>query len=341
VEDCRLWERHAAYRALDRLLSHMSAEEQAKVRGRVIYVLSTLYSVGFRTLGRIYDDQFGPYGEPLDDPEVLEAVGRPPFGPAQRGWREAAWLFTKNDVDAYLYTYLAMQTGDVTGYVALKEFERSAPDRVSIGGFVDPKAKRWVPPYEFYPPEAPIGGVPFSDMSRIHDDPWEFALARLHEMPFVKVGEAFFFLGITNFVAVKPEQLTPHDVQTLQAMLGLQMDGVLTPKLSVRAIQYAAVNGSPVSELTLAIMYLDGVGVPADFARSFYWFCQAERKGSPEAKFAVSTFFAKGVEGVADQDKAKAVTLRLASAMAGYAPSAARLQQLLAQVAFGPRPAVE
>ena len=41
----------------------------------------------------------------------------------------------------------------------------------------------------------------------------------------------------------------------------------------------------------------------------------------------MSTFFARGVEGVADQDKAKAVVLRLASAMAGFTPSAARLQQ--------------
>jgi hypothetical protein len=234
-----------------------------------------------------------------------------------------------------------MQTGDLSGYVMLKDFERSAPDRISIGGFSDAKAKRWVPPYEFYPPEAPIGGVPFSDMSRLHDDAWDFSLARMSLLPFVKVGQAFFYLGITNYVAVRPDQLTPHDVQTLQAMLGLQMDGVLTPRLSVRAIQYAAVNGSPESELTLAIMYEEGIGVPADYARSFYWFCEAQRKGSPEAKFAVSTFFAKGVEGVADQDKAKAVVMRLASAMAGFAPSAVRLQQMLAQVSYAPPRAVE
>jgi TPR repeat protein len=108
--------------------------------------------------------------------------------------------------------------------------------------------------------------------------------------------------------------------------------------VSLRAIQYAAVNGSAQSELTLAIMYEEGIGVPPDYARSFYWFYEADRKGSPEAKFAMSTFFARGVEGVADQDKAKAVVLRLASAMAGFAPSAARLQQMLAQVAFQPRP---
>jgi TPR repeat protein len=232
-----------------------------------------------------------------------------------------------------------MQTGDVSAYVMFKDFEHSAPDRGGIGGFVDAKAKRWVPPYEFYPPEAPLGGVPFSDESYPrNDDVSAYALTRMNELPFVHVGRALFYLGVTDGVPISPAQLSPHDVQTLQAMLGLAMDGVLTPLLEVRAVQYAAVNGSAQAQLVLAVMYEEGVGVPPDYARSFYWFIQADRQGSPEAKFAMASFFARGVEGVADQDKAKAVVLRLGSAMAGFAPSAVRLQQMLNQVAAGPRP---
>lgn len=339
LTDCRQWERLAAYRALNRLLEHMSTEEQTRVRNRVIYVLSTLGADGFRTLGRIYDYQYGPFGEPADDVVALEVLGRGPRGPAHPPCPVAANLFPRNDVDAYVYNYLAMQTGDVASYVALKDFERSAPDRVSFGAFADAKAKRWVPPYEFYPPDAPLGAVPFSDESRPHgDDIYEYALSRLPELPFVHVGRALLYLGVTDAVADTPAQLTKRDVQTLQAMLGLPEDGLMTNLLSLRAIQYAAVNGSCQAELVLAVMYEEGIGVPADYARSFYWFSEAALKGSPEARFAMSSFFARGVEGVADQDKAKALVLRLASAMDGFTPTAARLQAMLTQVAILPRP---
>jgi hypothetical protein len=341
LDDCREWERHAAYHALDRLLTRMSSQEQDKVRNRVVYVLSTLGADGFRTLGRLYDYQFGPFGEPSDNPQALEAVGRAPGAPPG-GWRQAAFLFPRNDVDAYMYNYLAMQTGDVSAYVMLKDFEHSAPERASYGGFVEAKAKRWVPPYEFYPPDAPAGGVPHSDESHPRgEDAFDYALTRMPQLPFVHVGRALYYLGITDFVPAAPADLPPRAVQTLQADLGLPMDGVMNNLLAVRAIQYAAVNGSAQSQLALAVMYVEGIGVPADYARGFYWFTQADRQGSPEAKFAMASFFARGVEGVADQDKAKAVVLRLGSAMAGFQPTAARLQAMLTQVASQPRPPVE
>ena len=228
---------------------------------------------------------------------ALDVLGRgPPRGPPQPPCLVAADLFPRNDVDAYVYNYLAMETGDVASYVALKDFERSAPDRVSFGSFADATAKRWVPPYEFYPPDAPLGAVPFSDESRPHgDDMYEYALSRMPELPFVHVGRALFYLGVTDAAPDTPAQLTRRDIQALQAMLGLPMDGLMTNLLSLRAIQYAAVNGSPEAELTLAVMYEEGIGVPADYARAFYWFTEASLKGSPEARFAMSTFFAAGV----------------------------------------------
>jgi TPR repeat protein len=340
LDDCRQWERHAAYHALNRLLEHMSSEEEDKVRNRVIYIQSTLGADGFRTLGRLYDFRFGPFGEPADNPQALEALSRGPCGgPCLR---MAATLFVRNDVDAFTYNYLATQTGDVSAYVMLKDFEHSTPERASFGGFAEAKAKRWVPPYEFYPPDAPASGVPHSDESHPRgDDAWDYALSRMPELPFVHVGRALYFLGITDFVPAAPSDLPPRAVQTLQADLGLPMDGVMNNLLAVRAVQYAAVNGSAQAQLVLAVMYVEGIGVPADYARAFYWFTQADRQGSPEAKFAMASFFARGVEGVADQDKAKAVVLRLGAAMAGFQPSVARLQAMLTQVTYQPRPPLE
>lgn len=331
-DDCRAWERHFAYQALDRQLSRMSSDEHAKVRDRVVYILSSMGAEGYRTLARVYDQDYGPYGEPADNAQALKAWGRGRDDQGRGGHPAALGLFPRNDVDAYLYNYLAVQTGDVGAYVLLKDFERSDPRRAGYGAFVEAKAKKWVPPFEFYPPDAPAGGVPHSDESEPRGDAYEQALRRVNELPFVHVGQALRYLGVTETAATNPDQLSRGHVETLEAMLGRAQDGRLDPIERVRAIQYAAVSGSPRAQLVLAVMYAEGVGVPADYARAFHWFSEADRQGSAEAKFAMSTYFALGVSGVADQDKAKAVVYRIDSALEGFAPTVERVQGILAQV---------
>jgi len=120
-------------------------------------------------------------------------------------------------------------------------------------------------------------------------------------------------------------------------MLGHPMESRLSYLERVRAVQLAATNGSSEAQLVLAVMYSEGIGVPADYARAYHWYEEAARQGSPEAKFALSTFFALGVAGVADQDKAEAVVQRIDSALSGFGPSASRLQAVLAQVSRSQR----
>jgi TPR repeat protein len=336
-DDCRAFERHMAYQRLDRQLSQMTREEQEAVRDRVIYVLSTQDAEGYRTLARLHDGLYGPFGEPEDNREAREAWGRSNSGNSRdrnrRGYWAATNLFPRNDVDAYLYNYLAVQTGDVGAYVLLKDFERSAPSRDQYQRFVEGKARQWTPPFEFYPNTAPQSGVPFSDESRPRGDAYEYALSRMGgELPFVHVGRALRYLGVTDNVAARPEDLSKRQIETLEAMLGHPMEGRLSYLERVRAIQLASINGSSEAQLVLAVMYAEGVGLPADYARAFKWFEEAARQGSPEAKFAMSSYFALGVSGVADQDKAQAVALRIDSALSGFGPSAGRLQAVLAQV---------
>ncbi|HEY0601164.1 tetratricopeptide repeat protein, partial [Brevundimonas sp.] len=338
-DDCRAFERHMAYQRLDRQRGQMTREEQESVRDRVVYILSTQDAEGFRTLARLHDGLYGPFGEPEDNREAREAWGRGGGAGAdgrdrrRRGYLAATSLFPRNDVDAYLYNYLAVQTGDVGAYVMMKDFERSAPSRDQYSRFVEAKARQWTPPFEFYPNEAPASGVPFSDESRPRGDAYEYALTRMGtELPFVHVGRALRYLGITDAVAQRPEDLSKRQVETLEAMLGHPMESRLSYLERVRAIQLAAVNGSSEAQLVLAVMYAEGIGLPADYARAFKWFDEAARQGSPEAKFAMSSYFALGVSGVADQDKAQAVALRIDSALSGFGPSAARLQAVLAQV---------
>lgn len=333
-DDCRAVERATAYRSLDRLLSQMSSEEQEKVRGRVIYILSTQGAPGFRTLSRMHDNYFGPFGEPSDNPQAGMARGKP-YKP---GTPQVLNLFPRNDVDAYLYNFLAVQTGDVGAYVMLKDFERSSPERATVGQYVEAKAKRWIPPYEFYPPESPSSGVPHSDESDQIGDAQQAALGRIRELPFVHIGEALYYLRAATRAATTEDALYPQEIQDFQARIARPQTGVLTPIEKVRVIQYAAVNGSPKAQLVLAVMYAEGVGVPRDYARAFHWFAEADRQGSAEAKYAMSTYFSLGVAGVADQDKAKAVVYQIDSALSGFKPSVGRLQQVLAQVSRPSRP---
>lgn len=338
-DDCRAFERHMAYQRLDRQLGQMTREEQEAVRDRVVYILSTQDAEGFRTLARLHDGLYGPFGEPEDNREAREAWGRGGGGGSadrdrrRRGYLAATSLFPRNDVDAYLYNYLAVQTGDVGAYVLMKDFEKSAPSRDQYSRFVEAKARQWTPPFEFYPNEAPASGVPFSDESRPRGDAYEYALTRMGtELPFVHVGRALRYLGITDTVPARPEDLSKRQIETLEAMLGHPMESRLSYLERVRAIQLAAINGSSEAQLVLAVMYAEGIGLPPDYARAFKWFDEAARQGSPEAKFAMSSYFALGVSGVADQDKAQAVALRIDSALSGFGPSAARLQAVLAQV---------
>jgi hypothetical protein len=192
-----------------------------------------------------------------------------------------------------------------------------------------------VPPYEFYPPDAPESGVPHSDESEPADEVDRIALYRVNELPFSHIAEALAYLHVIPKPCVEKE-LTPHDVQTFQAMLGRPTTGWLSPLEKVRAIQFAAVNGSPHAQLVLAVMYAQGVGVPPDYARAFHWFEEADRQGSPEAKFAVATYFSEGLAGVADQAKAEAVVHQLDAALAGFRPSAQRLRRMLELVSPGP-----
>lgn len=330
-DKCREYERDRAYRLLDQQLSMMDSGERDKVRDRVIYILSTMGAEGFRTLGRIYDKQYGPMGEPANDPQAARAMRQG----ADYALVNARTLFERSDVDAYLYNYKAMETGDVSAYVLLKDFEKSEDGRARYAAFVETKAKRWVSPYEFYPPEAPAGGVPHSDESR-PDDATVYALSRMEELPFVHVVRALNYLDMLHADCTGPADVPKQTIDSLRQAIGMPSGERLTYLDRVRAIQLAAVNGDSRSQLVLAVMYSEGVGVEVDYARAFYWYQQAEKQGSPEARYAMSTYFDLGLAGVADQDKAESVVMQLDSAMAGFRPSAGRLQAVLAQVSRNP-----
>ncbi len=318
---CRDLERQNAYAALETLANNLTGPDRERVRDRVIYLLSTEGARGYLTLSRMYDRRYATFGEPWSDP-VAQGVNV----------SNTSAIFVRSDADAWLYNYLAAGTGDIGGYVALNQFEQINPDKADA---LTAAANRWTPPFEFYPPEPPEnkpGAVQYSDESRPGDGADEEALREFTSVPFVHVGRALAFLQVSHGVPVAPRDLDSHAIAAFHELIGEPVSGPFSLLDAVRAVQLAAVRGSVDAQLVLAVMYSEGIGVRADYARALRWFEAAAHQGSPAAQFAVSTYFSLGAEGIADQDKAAAVAARLASAVEGFHPSAERMRDLLAHV---------
>jgi TPR repeat protein len=321
ISTCRDLARQEAYQNLEGLASNFTGFERQQVRDRVIYLLATLGSKGYLTLSRMYDRNYATFGEPWTDPVA-----------AQANVTNTSAIFVRSDADAWLYDYLAAGTGDVAAYMALKNFETNFPDKPDA---LVPAANRWTPPFEFYPPDPPenkTGAEPYSDESRITDAADEYALRAFEAVPFIHISRALCFLQVSHCDAKSVRELDQHAVGAFHAKIGEPVQDPFTLLDGVRAIQLAAVQGSADAQLLLAVMYSEGIGVRADYARSLKWFEAAAHQGSPAAQFAVSNYFALGVEGVSDQDKAAAVAQRLASAVDGFHPSAQRLRDLVAHI---------
>jgi TPR repeat protein len=340
IDDCREDERYNADAALIDITSHMSAEDIAAVRDRVIYIFASQGAPGLLKLARIYDEPgYDVYGEPW------------PFGLSDRRLdihrrvrRNHLAMFTPRPVDAWLFYFLAAQQGDPMAGLALADFEGRT--RSDFRNYATEKAFRWTSPFEYYPPETTArGGIPLSDES--YCDPMGPVSLIIHAVPPTVIEDALRDLNYLQGVPVpahRPNIVGRPGVKFVgvditaaaarfQGSLRERADGILTPMQMMRLVQIAAVRGSPRAETALAIMYAKGVGTchGQDYARSYYWFRRAADQGSPSAIYALSRYFDEGVGGVAPQELARSVTLSVASARAGFWPTREELASLLAQ----------
>lgn len=339
IDNCRDNERYNADAALIDIASHMSAQDIANVRDRVIYILGSQGAPGFLKLARLYDEPgYDVYGEPW------------PFGMSDRRVeirrrvrRQRLALFTPRPVDAWLYYYLAAQQGDPMAQLSLADFENRT--RGDFRAYATEKAFRWNSPFEFYPPETTArGAVPLSDEA--YCDPLGPVSLIVGAVPPSVIEDALrdlnYLQGIPvptrpNIVGRPGVRFVGVDIRgaaaRFQAALRDRADGMLTPLQMMRLVQVAAERGSARAQTALAIMYAKGVGVcrGQDYARSYSWFRRAADQGSPSAIYAMSRYFDEGVGGVAPQELLRSTTLAVASARAGFWPTREELASLLAQ----------
>ena len=319
--ECRDVERHHAYDELDWELSTMPAADRDRVRDRVVYILSQQGPTGLLELGQLYDDAYGAFSEKRGD-----------VGAWGESYRFAGGLFPNSDPDAWLYYYLAKQTLDPAALEAFARFVGSTPERGHLSDRLQAAAERWRPPFEIYPPEKPLNApLPYSDESRWNESPDSPTLSAMAAVPFIHVGRALAYLNLSPYAPPALSSTSEGSIAGLHAELGAPDKAAdkLTMLDRVRAIQLAAVRGSPDAELLLAVMYAEGVGVNRDYARAYFWFDQAEQHGSAPAAGAMAIFHQLGLGETAPKSASEAVVLRIRAALGGYGPSVDTFETLL------------
>ena len=84
----------------------------------------------------------------------------------------------------------------------------------------------------------------------------------------------------------------------------------------------------------LAILHLNGLGVPKDEAAARQWFESAAKKGHPNAMFELASMLHSGRGGPKDDEEAK-LWLHLVTRLGGDASLREKAQRLLQQVSGG------
>jgi TPR repeat protein len=242
-------------------------------------------------------------------------------------------VFATSDAESLTYFQIAADLGHPLG-TAYANAQRAVirynlgSDGGRIIADAEKRARFWTPPFEFYP-GITAGGLPHSDEA-LPGIETRVALARYREIPVYAVGQALLFRGYLKRGCLPAPFCFRKAISDFQSSMGYEAAGFLVPPQTVRLIQMAAVDGDPVSQNRLAIMYTKGIGVPQNFLRAERWFTKAANQRYGEALFNLYVLYKVGPNGI-EPDEHKATSFNTQAALAGYIPSRNELLDLLTQ----------
>lgn len=250
------------------------------------------------------------------------------------GYRSLSTVFEPNDAEALTYFQIAAALGHplASSYVAN---ERSAikyfsTDASRVIADAERRARYWTAPYEYYPGITAKGKLHSDESEATLDE--RLALKRVRELPLPAILEALDFRGysVRGRTCGPPPLCLRKAVEQFQNALDIEPTGFLTPSLTVRLIQMAAVDGDAIAQDRLGIMYAKGIGVPQNFVRAEKWFIKAANQRYPDALFNLSVLYRVGPNGV-EPDEAKAGSYAAQATAAGYLTARCELMDLLRQ----------
>ncbi len=329
------------------LLLRMTQTEREEARNRIVYILNCRNADGLIRLGRIHKEVPPPVPDRGEDgaPRLKEInrmirddIRTPKFQGndlplAQATGLASSTVFVHDLFTALMYFYIADFRGSqiARNFIleTISEINPAAnPETAYLISQVQWDARRWVPPFEFYP--AGTGLYPHSDECVLSAD----EARRLQTIGnYVSTGELMQALWYLQFLHGSQDQWPGgmhRAVSDFQQYLNHPRTGRLRPDEILRAIRMAAVNGHAGSQVRLGVLYAKGQAVRTDYERAANWFLAAARQRDAQAMYYLGEMIQKNyVVREADASAAVALNFYLQSAMGGYGPTRQRFQELL------------
>ena len=125
-----------------------------------------------------------------------------------------------------------------------------------------------------------------------------------------------------TFAMAQPP-VSVHEAEYAQAAAAYQKQDFATV---IRLLQPLAEQGDATAQHNLAVLYQDGLGVPASAEKALYWYEKAAEQGHADAQNNLAARYATGT-GVA-KDLAEALKWYRAAAAQGHPTAGHTLQQL-------------
>lgn len=336
----RLEEAHAAS---SRLFLTMSESERLEARNRIIYVLSCQGTDGFLRLATIYNDTDKLNNGPLIPKNASKPADRVDLGSINASFQNARNLaavpdsnntmkaiglsarqvFSVDKVASLLFLYVAYNRSGSDLVLRIQQrLENDLKNGINIRQVKD-AAKRWVPPFEFYPAN-------FSDEC-VRSAEEDRKLRRISELVDIdEIRQALWFLQYLNGNREEWPAAQARAISDFQEALFDERTGRLTNHQIIRLIQMAAVNGHTPSKIRLGVLYAKGQALRADYQRAANWFQSAAKQRDGQAMYYLGEMVKKGyVYDDASSDTAAAVAFYVQSALAGYGPTKQRFKDLL------------
>jgi len=327
----------------NKLFLKMSEGERAEARNRIIYVLSCQGTDGLIRLATIYNDtntttaaipdlrslNLGVINGSFQQTRKLAEV------PAENSKLKAIGLvttqvFSRDKLASLMFLYIAQAKGSVLAGQIAKQLEnaRPAPEQPTELSPEDVRetrnaAKRWVPPFEFYP-------RPFSDECvRSADEERKLRKIADYIDP-DEIKQALWFLQYLHGNREQWPASLARAVGDFQDALSHERTGKLTPEEMLRLIQMAAVNGHTPSQVRLGVLYAKGQALRPDYQRAANWFSAAAKQRDGQAMYYLGEMVKKGYVYEDDTaSSAAAVAFYVQAALAGHGPNKERFKDLL------------
>ena len=103
-----------------------------------------------------------------------------------------------------------------------------------------------------------------------------------------------------TFAMAQPP-VSAHEAEYAQAAAAYQKQDFATV---IRLLQPLAEQGDATAQHNLAVLYQDGLGVPASAEKALYWYEKAAEQGQAEAQFMAGLMYSDGIGTAQDYQKA-------------------------------------